>query len=131
MEVHPIGRVARVRPDGRSEIEVRAEYADGLLGIEGCERLLVLFAFDRSDRVELLVHPRGDPRNPLTGVFASRSPHRPNHIGATVVRLVGARGNVLEVEGLDAWEGTPVLDIKVDGGRDTLSVSGEGSAGNR
>ncbi|HHT76209.1 MAG TPA: tRNA (N6-threonylcarbamoyladenosine(37)-N6)-methyltransferase TrmO [Methanomassiliicoccaceae archaeon] len=111
MELRPVGRVAKVE-GGRSEIEVLQEYAEGLFGIEKCDSLLILFFFDRSDRVDLKVHPRGDPRNPLVGVFASRSPNRPNHIGATVVRLVGVMNNILTVEGLDAWEGTPVLDIK-------------------
>jgi len=114
MKLRPIGRVAGAQVGGRSEIDVLPEYAEGLYRIEELDRLVVLFLFDRSDKVELKVHPRGDPMNPLVGVFASRSPDRPNHIGMTVVRLVEVRGNILVVDGLDAWEGTPVLDIKPD-----------------
>lgn len=121
MELHPIGVVRSV--DGQvSEIELLPELLDGLYRIDDNEKLLVLFHFDRSDAVRLRVHPRGDPRNPLVGVFASRSPDRPNHIGATVVRLVRVEANVLTVEGLDAWEGTPVLDIKPDGRRDAVDL---------
>ena len=58
------------------------------------------------------MHPRRDPANPLTGVFASRAPVRPNLIGITACRLLKVRGNVLEVEGLDAQDGSPILDLK-------------------
>ncbi len=119
MELHPIGIVRSVQGNA-SEIEVLPELLDGLYRIDENEKLLVLFLFDRSEEVRLQVHPRGDPRNPLVGVFASRSPDRPNHIGATVVRLVKVEGNVLTVEGLDAWEGSPVLDLKPDRRRDAV-----------
>jgi tRNA (adenine37-N6)-methyltransferase len=113
MSIEPIGRVRR-NVDGRAEIEVFPEYGEGLYRIEKMERILVLFLFDRSGTVDLQVHPHGDPHNPLVGVFASRSPNRPNHLGATVVHLVKVEDNVLTVEGLDAWDGTPVVDIKPD-----------------
>jgi tRNA-Thr(GGU) m(6)t(6)A37 methyltransferase TsaA len=58
------------------------------------------------------LHPKGNPDNPLVGVFASRSPNRPNPIGVTKVKLLEVRGNILVVKGLDALNGTPVLDIK-------------------
>jgi tRNA-Thr(GGU) m(6)t(6)A37 methyltransferase TsaA len=60
----------------------------------------------------LLQHPRGDRNRPRRGVFALRSPRRPNPIGITVVDLIDVQGNVLRVQGLDAINGTPVLDIK-------------------
>ncbi|MDW5564072.1 MAG: tRNA (N6-threonylcarbamoyladenosine(37)-N6)-methyltransferase TrmO [Methanomassiliicoccus sp.] len=112
--VNPIGWVRKSALSGCMDIEILPEHQEGLYRIDLNETLLVLFIFDRSTTVDLLVHPRGDPRNPLVGVFASRSPNRPNHIGATAVRLVKREGNVLTVEGLDAWEGTPVVDIKPD-----------------
>jgi tRNA-Thr(GGU) m(6)t(6)A37 methyltransferase TsaA len=58
------------------------------------------------------LHPKGNPDNPLVGVFASRSPNRPNPIGVTRVKLLKVNGNILTVKGLDAFNGTPVIDIK-------------------
>ncbi len=119
--MHPIGVVRSVKGNV-SEIELLPELQEGLYRIDDNEKLLVLFQFDRSEGYELKVHPRGDPSNPLVGVFASRSPNRPNPIGATVVQLVKVENNVLTVEGLDAWEGTPVLDIKPDRPRPALDI---------
>ncbi len=124
MELRPIGVVRSVRGDV-SEIEIRPELAEGLFRLEENEKVLILFIFDRSEGYDLKVHPKGDPRNPLAGVFATRSPRRPNPIGATVVRLLQLEGNVLTVEGLDAWEGTPVVDIKPDHRRDILHTAGK------
>ncbi len=73
---------------------------------------MVLFRFDRSDQVRMTVHPHGDPVNPLVGVFASRTPNRPNQIGVTKVSLLERKGQVLSVRGLDALNGSPVIDIK-------------------
>jgi len=72
----------------------------------------ILFIFDRSVGFDLLVHPQGNVANPLRGVFASRSPRRPNPIGLTRVRLIERHGNVLKVRGLDALPDTPIVDIK-------------------
>lgn len=116
-ELRPIGFVRSVH-QGRGEIEVLEPYVDGLFRIEENASLLILFEFHQSKEVALKVHPRGDPANPLVGVFSSRSPNRPNHIGATVVDLVEVRGRFLFVDGLDAFEGTPVLDIKPAGPRE-------------
>jgi tRNA (adenine37-N6)-methyltransferase len=121
MELRPIGVVRSVRGNV-SEIELLPELMEGLYRIDDNEKLLVLFQFDRSEGYELKVHPRGNAGNPLVGVFASRSPDRPNHIGATVVRLVRVEANVLTVEGLDAWEGTPVLDIKPERRRGAVDL---------
>jgi len=98
----------------RSTITVHAEYADGLLALGSCEKLHILFCFDRAlaKKVPLHQHPMGDRGLPVRGVFALRSPHRPNPIGLTTVTLLRVEGNVLTVSGLDAWDGTPVLDIK-------------------
>ena len=95
-----------------SRINVLDRYAGGLYRIEGFGRLYVLFLFDRSEGYDLVLHPRGDPERPVRGVFATHSPRRPNPIGLTVVELVGVEGNVVIVRGLDAVDGTPVLDIK-------------------
>ncbi len=95
-----------------SEIHIHEQYSEALLGIEEHSHIVVLCWFDRSDRTIQQVHPMGDADNPLTGVFATRSPVRPNPIGVTVCRLIERKGNVLVVEGLDAYEQTPVIDIK-------------------
>ena len=72
----------------------------------------MLFYCHRSTGYDLQVHPRGDRSRPLRGLFAVRSPRRPNPIGVTTVRVRRVGGNVLEVVGLDALDGSPVLDIK-------------------
>jgi tRNA-Thr(GGU) m(6)t(6)A37 methyltransferase TsaA len=74
--------------------------------------LLVVFVFHRAEGYNLLQHPRGDRGRPQRGVFALRSPNRPNPIGITEVELLAIEGNILTVRGLDALDGTPVLDLK-------------------
>jgi tRNA-Thr(GGU) m(6)t(6)A37 methyltransferase TsaA len=91
-------------------IEVFPEFAEGLLDIEGFSHLYVLWVFDRAEGFSLLVTPPTDDRP--HGVFATRSPHRPNPIALTVVELRGREGNRLLVKGVDMLDGTPVLDIK-------------------
>jgi tRNA-Thr(GGU) m(6)t(6)A37 methyltransferase TsaA len=85
---------------------------EGLSGLEAGQQIMVIFYFHRSEGYDLLQHPRGDQSRPLHGVFALRSPRRPNPIGVTVAELVSIEGNVLHVRGLDAIDGTPVLDLK-------------------
>ncbi|MFA4970030.1 MAG: TrmO family methyltransferase, partial [Sulfuritalea sp.] len=63
-------------------------------------------------RAVLQVHPRGDPERPLRGVFATRSPLRPNLIALSEARVLAVRGNVVEIDGIDAFADTPVLDLK-------------------
>ena len=101
---------------GHQTIEVFPEYADGLLGIERVRELQVLYWMHRvseADRGVLQAHPRGDSSKPGRGVFALRSPMRPNPIGSTVVALEKVDGARLTVSGLDAFDGSPVLDIKI------------------
>ena len=93
-----------------SKIVLKEEFTDGLYRIEDFEKLYVLFYFSKSKGYELIHRRRYDGE--ISGVFASRSPHRPNRIGLTVVELLKVEGNVLHVKGLDAINGTPVLDIK-------------------
>jgi tRNA-Thr(GGU) m(6)t(6)A37 methyltransferase TsaA len=85
----------------------------GLQGLESGQRLMVIFYFHRSQDFDLLQHPRGDKSRPRRGVFALHSPRRPNPVGVTVVDLVAVEKNVLRVRGLDALNGTPVLDLKL------------------
>jgi tRNA-Thr(GGU) m(6)t(6)A37 methyltransferase TsaA len=93
-------------------LELVADVEPALDGIELGEDLIILTWLDRSQRDVLRVHPRGDPANPMAGVFATRSPDRPNPIGlhrVTVREIAGARLKVGPIEVLD---GTPVIDIK-------------------
>jgi tRNA-Thr(GGU) m(6)t(6)A37 methyltransferase TsaA len=88
------------------------KYSDGLYRLENYPRLYVIFVFDRAEGYRLVIHPRGDTTKPMRGVFATRSPYRPNPIGLAEVELVSVEGNLLTVRNLDAIDGTPVLDIK-------------------
>lgn len=91
-------------------LEIRPELEPGLTDIEGFSHLVVLWIFDRADGVSLLAAPPSDNRE--HGVFATRSPRRPNPIGLTVVELLKREGPVLHVRGVDMLDGTPILDIK-------------------
>lgn len=92
-----------------SEIEILPAFAEGLQDIEKSEYLDIVFSFHQEKRTELLTRIRtGETR----GVFASRSPRRPNHVGVTTVRLLKREDNRLYVEGADALNGSPVIDIK-------------------
>ncbi len=95
-----------------SEIHVRKELEEGLEGLEEFSHIVVVFAFHLSLTSSLKVHPKGREDLPLVGVFATRAPVRPNPLGVSVVELMKREGNVLTVKGLDAFDGTPVLDIK-------------------
>jgi tRNA-Thr(GGU) m(6)t(6)A37 methyltransferase TsaA len=118
----PIGHVKSNAVDNQvkdksvvSQIILRVEFVEGLSGISGFSHLFVLFYLNQlteKQREVLKVHPRGRTDLPLTGVFATRTMFRPNPIGLTLVELVKVEGNVLTVKGLDAFDGTPVLDIK-------------------
>jgi tRNA-Thr(GGU) m(6)t(6)A37 methyltransferase TsaA len=91
-------------------IEVLPAYAEGLQDIEGFSHLYVIWAFHRSEGFTLLATPPTDERP--HGVFATRSPRRPNPIALTVVELLGREGPRLRVRGVDMLDGTPVLDLK-------------------
>jgi tRNA-Thr(GGU) m(6)t(6)A37 methyltransferase TsaA len=97
-----------------SRLIIESALVEGLKGLEPGQQIMVVFYFHRSEGFELLQHPRGDQNRPKRGVFALRSPNRPNPIGVSVVDLIGVEGNVLRVRGLDAISGTPVLDLKPD-----------------
>ena len=86
--------------------------AEALDGIMAGDELLVLTWLDRADRDVLRVHPRGDVTRPATGVFATRSPHRPNPIGLHRVTVLEVAGTRLRVRDLEALDGTPVVDVK-------------------
>ena len=91
-------------------LELLPEYRQGLMDIEGFSHLCVLWLFDRVDGFDLLAAPPSDTQQ--HGVFATRSPRRPNRIGLTVVRLLEREDCRLRVVGIDMLDGTPILDIK-------------------
>ncbi len=93
-------------------LEIYPEYRDGLEGIIAGQTIVVLFWLHKSGRDILKVYPRGDKSKGLRGVFATRSPVRPNPIAISELKVLAIHGNQLEVSGLDILEGTPIVDIK-------------------
>jgi tRNA-Thr(GGU) m(6)t(6)A37 methyltransferase TsaA len=109
--------VGKVKKDsGTTTIEIYNRYADALLGLNQFSHVVVLYWFHKNDTPEkrgtLRVHPRGKRSNPLTGVFATRSPRRPNLIGLSICRILSVENNVIRVDSIDAFNDTPVLDLK-------------------
>jgi tRNA-Thr(GGU) m(6)t(6)A37 methyltransferase TsaA len=104
----PKGLGAKHEAEGN--LEITTEFEQGLTDIEGFSHLIVIWTFNRSEGFDLMVTPPSDDRP--HGVFATRSPRRPNPIGLTVVELLRRDGPVLHVRGIDMLEGTPILDIK-------------------
>jgi tRNA-Thr(GGU) m(6)t(6)A37 methyltransferase TsaA len=98
------------KSDEISQIEVFEEFEEGLKDIEGFSHIVVIYWFNKSLGYHLLVKTPWDDR--LHGLFTTRSPHRPCPLGLTVVELIGREKNILRVKGLDAIDGTPLLDIK-------------------
>ena len=102
--------------DRYASIEIFDEYRDALLGLKEFSHIIVLTWFHKNDTEEkrniLRVHPRGDKKNPLTGVFATRSPIRPNPIALFTCRIVSIRDNIIQIDKINAFDGSPVIDIK-------------------
>ena len=96
--------------DVEGTLNILPEFAPGLTDIEGFSHLFVLWEFDRSEGFDLVAHPPSDNRP--HGVFATRSPLRPNPIALTTVELLRREGDILQVRGVDMLDGTPILDIK-------------------
>jgi tRNA-Thr(GGU) m(6)t(6)A37 methyltransferase TsaA len=113
-EVRPIGWVRKT--EHKTYIEVIKAYQPALLGLEDLDEIWVLYWFDRNDNPQqrsiLRVHPRGNPANPLRGVFATRAPVRPNLIALSRCRVISVKDNLIEIDDIDAFPDTPVLDIK-------------------
>ena len=113
-KVYPIGWVRK--SEGRTYLVIEEAYQDALMGVEQLDAIWVLWWFDRNDTPEkrsiLQVHPFGDPVNPLRGVFATRAPVRPNLIALTRCNIISVKGNVIEIEEIDAFADTPILDLK-------------------
>jgi len=122
-EVHPIGFVESPLREGDDSprqadesapeawLVFDASVAQGLKDVRAGDEMLLLTWLDRADRNRLTARPRGEPQRPLTGVFSTRSPHRPNPIGVHRVTILEVVGTRLRVR-LEAWDGTPILDLK-------------------
>ena len=112
--LNPVGVVKK--QGQRAWLEVLPECGPALKGLQDFSHLWVFYWFHGNDNPEerktLQVHPRRDPANPLTGVFACRAPVRPNLIGFTACRIIKIEGNAVEVADLDALDGSPILDLK-------------------
>jgi tRNA-Thr(GGU) m(6)t(6)A37 methyltransferase TsaA len=123
-ELRPIGRVRSPLTDpatapkqgdeGAPDATVEFDEAmlPGLADLRTGDDVIVLTWLDRADRTVLAVHPRDDPARPVTGVFSTRSSDRPNPVGLHRVRILAVDGPRLVVRGLEAVDGTPVIDIK-------------------
>jgi tRNA-Thr(GGU) m(6)t(6)A37 methyltransferase TsaA len=122
--IEPIGRVESPLTDPKTAPKQGDEGApeawlvfeprvgEGLRGIEPGTEMIVLTWLDRASRDALVVHPRGDVTRPATGVFATRSPGRPNPIGLHQVEVVAVEGARIRVRNLEAVDGTPIVDVK-------------------
>ena len=113
-QLNPVGVIHK--GDKKIWIEIFDEFSDGLLGLDGFSHIYVFYWFHQNDSAEkrktLQVHPRKDPANPLTGVFATHSPQRPNLIALTLCKIESISGNKIQIEEIDAFDGSPVIDIK-------------------
>ena len=113
-QIFPIGTIRKEGDTAR--IEVREAFLDAMDGLVGFSHITVLYWFHQNDtpdkRAILKVHPRKDAANPLTGVFATHSPVRPNLIAITHCRVTGIDGGTIHIDGIDAYDQTPVIDIK-------------------
>ena len=123
LEMRPIGSVRSpytetsqipkgcgAQHDAEGVLEILPEFEEGLKDIEGFSHLYVIWVFDKVEGYDLVSMPPTD--NKPHGVFATRSPRRPNPIGLTAVQLLSRSGNTLRVSGVDMLDGTPILDIK-------------------
>jgi tRNA-Thr(GGU) m(6)t(6)A37 methyltransferase TsaA len=112
--LQPIGRIRKTRR--KTAIVLYKKYQPGLMGVEKLSKIWVIWWFHRNDnprmRSILKVHPRGNPANPLRGVFATRAPMRPNLIALSRCKVLAVKGNLIEIDAIDAFPDTPVLDLK-------------------
>ena len=124
LTIVPVGRVESPLSDRRSapkqgdegapeaSLVLEPRVLEALLGVEAGDEVIVITWLDRADREALRVHPRGDAARPPQGVFATRSPDRPNPIGLHRVEVVSVEGPRLRVRNLEALDGTPIVDLK-------------------
>jgi tRNA-Thr(GGU) m(6)t(6)A37 methyltransferase TsaA len=110
-ETSQIPKGLGAKHDAEGALKILPEFEPGLLDIEGFSHLYVIWEFDRSQDYDLVAHPPADDGRPH-GLFATRSPRRPNPIALTTVELLRREGANLHVRGVDMLDGTPILDLK-------------------
>ena len=119
-KVCPVGRV-RNKKGKPIQLEIFDKYIPALHRLEYCSHVTVVWWFHKSDTPEkrkiLKVHPRGDKKNPLTGVFATHAPVRPNLIAITTCKVLSVEGGMVTIDKIDAFDDTPILDLKSAGAR--------------
>jgi tRNA-Thr(GGU) m(6)t(6)A37 methyltransferase TsaA len=112
--LYPIGSVKK--QDGHTCIVIDKKYEPGLMRLEDFSHVTVIYWFDKNDtpekRAVLQVHPQGNTDNPIRGVFATHSPVRPNLIAISRCKILSVKDNVIEIDSIDAFPDTPVLDLK-------------------
>lgn len=112
--IDPVGYIHKTGE--QVTLEIMEEYREALLGLEGFSHIIVFSWFHENDTPEkrktLVVHPRADKTNPLTGVFATRSPARPNPIAISTCRVLSIKDNLIRLDKIDSFDKTPVIDIK-------------------
>ena len=113
-KLYPVGRVQK--KDKSVTLRIFDRYTDALKGLDGFSHVWVIYWFDKNDtprkRSILQVHPRGNRENPLTGVFACRSPVRTNLIALSLCRIVSVKAGLVQIDKIDAFDDTPILDLK-------------------
>jgi len=113
-KLYPVGRVEKKRK--QTELRIFENYADALKGLDGFSHVFVMYWFDKNDTPEkrsiLQVYPRGNRKNPLTGVFACRAPVRPNLIAVSLCKISSVKEHVVRIDKIDAFDGSPILDLK-------------------
>ena len=112
--IYPVGTIKK---QGKTiTVEIYKQYKDALLGLDGFSHIIVCYWFHKNDNPDerkiLQVYPRGNKSNPLTGVFATHSPLRPNLIAISICKISSIHANIIHIEDIDAFDGTPVIDIK-------------------
>jgi tRNA-Thr(GGU) m(6)t(6)A37 methyltransferase TsaA len=113
-KLYPVGEVKR--QPGSTTLQIFDGYRGALKGLDGFSHVFVLYWFDRNDKPEkrsiLQVHPRGNKKNPLTGIFACRAPVRPNLIALSLCKILSIQNEIINIDKIDALDGSPILDIK-------------------
>ncbi len=113
-KVWPIGKVKKSA--GTTTVEIDPAYKQALVGLKDFSHIHVLYWFDKNDTPEkraiLQVHPRGNPKLPLTGVFSTRAPVRPNLIALSTCEILSINDGTIRIKSIDAFDNSPVIDIK-------------------
>ena len=113
-KILPIGFIRKEKK--KNWIDIDEKYTDALLGLDGFSHINIFYWFHQNDTPEnrkvLQVHPRRDRKNPLTGVFATHSPMRPNLIACSLCKILSIQENTIFIDDIDALAGSPVIDIK-------------------